>query len=57
MDQVRRAEHKALSASGDDTLKGRRYDWLFDPAELSESRLARLDALLAADLRTGRAYA
>ena len=56
VDTVRRTEHKALSAAGDTILKGTRYDWLFDPAELSEERLTRLDTLLAADLRTGRAY-
>lgn len=56
VDKVRRAEHKALSLAGDDTLKGTRYDWLYDPANLSGERLTRLCALLDADLRTGRAY-
>jgi transposase len=56
VDKVRRAEHKALSQQGDETLKNSRYDWLYDPAHLSEERLARLQGLLEADLRTGRAY-
>lgn len=56
VDKVRRAEHKALSQQGDETLKNSRYDWLYDPANLSEERLARLQGLLEADLRTGRAY-
>lgn len=56
VDRVRRAEHKALSAAGDDILKGTRYDWLYDPAHLAPERLDRLCLLLEADLRTGRAY-
>ena len=53
VDSVRRAEHKALSAEGDPVLKGSRYVWLFDPANLSESKHQRLQALLEADLKTG----
>jgi transposase len=56
VDKVRRREHKELLARGEETLKGSRYDWLYDPAALSREGLARLEALLAADLRTGRAY-
>lgn len=56
VDKVRRAEHKALSLEGDDILKGTRYDWLYDPANLSPARLSRLCEKLDADLRTGRAY-
>ena len=43
VDQVRRAEHKALSAEGDDRLKGRRYLWLWHPArvERAEARSLR----------------
>ena len=28
VDKVRRQEHKALSAEGDERLKGTKYDWL-----------------------------
>jgi transposase len=56
VDKVRRSEHKELLAQGDEILKGSRYDWLYDPAALSGERLQRLEALLQADLRTGRAY-
>jgi transposase len=56
VDKVRRAEHKALTQQDDETLKGSRYDWLYDPANLSEERLGRLQNLLEADLRTGKAY-
>jgi transposase len=56
VDKVRRAEHKALMLRGDDILKGSRYDWLYDPANLNAARLSRLNGMLAADLRTGRAY-
>lgn len=56
VDKVRRAEHKQLLAEGDQSLTGTRYTWLFDPAHLSESRRWELQALLEADLRTGRAY-
>jgi transposase len=56
VDKVRRAEHKALTLAGDDILKGSRYDWLYDPANLNAARLSRLNGMLEADLRTGRAY-
>ena len=42
VDQVRRAEHKELSAAGDDRLKGSRYIWLWHPAELLSSLWYRL---------------
>ena len=56
VDKVRRAEHKALMEEGDSVLKGSRYTWLFDPASLTEERLASLQELLKADLKTGKAY-
>ena len=56
VDQVRRAEHKELSAAGDDRLKGSRYIWLWHPAELSGQKLEAFEALAYQNLRTARAY-
>ena len=56
VDQVRRAEHKELSAEGDDRLKGSRYLWLWHPAELSGQKLEAFEALAYQNLRTARAY-
>ena len=38
VDQVRRAEHKALLKQGDETLKGTRYDWLMTEQRMSPLR-------------------
>ncbi len=51
VDQVRRAEQKAQSV-----LKGTRYIWLRNPANLSERQRATLDALPTRTLKTARAY-
>ena len=56
VDQVRRAEHKELSAEGDERLKGSRYLWLWHPAELSDAKLEAFEALAYQNLRTARAY-
>lgn len=56
VDQVRRAEHKELSAEGDERLKGSRYLWLWHPAELSGAKLEAFEALAYQNLRTARAY-
>jgi len=56
VDRVRRAEHKALSAEGDDRLKGSRYLWLWHPAELTGGKLEAFEALAYQNLRTARAY-
>ena len=55
VDQVRRAEHKQLSAEGDQRLKGSRYLWLWHPAELSGAKLEAFEALAYQNLRTARA--
>jgi transposase len=57
VDKVRRAEHKALSAQGDDRLKGTKFDWLTHPDNLSDERWLSLEQLLAINLKTGRAWA
>jgi transposase len=46
VDQVRRSEHRRLSALGDDSLKGTRFDWLRDLEGVSPAA-----ALDFADLR------
>jgi len=51
VDQVRRAEQKRQNV-----LKGTRYIWLRNPANLSERQQAILDALPTHHLKTARAY-
>ena len=57
VDQVRRQEHKALQAVGDDRLVGSRQLWLFNPKNLSPKRKRELNALKRESLKTGRAWA
>lgn len=57
VDQIRRAEHKALQAQGDDTLKGRRQLFLFNPQHFSPEQAATFETLLKANLKTGQAWA
>jgi len=51
VDQVRRAEQKAQAL-----LRGTRYIWLRNPANLSEHQRTTLEALPTRHLKTGRAY-
>jgi transposase len=51
VDQVRRAEQKQQSL-----LRGTRYIWLRNPANLSDRQQATLDALPTRHLKTARAY-
>jgi transposase len=51
VDQVRRAEQKRQSV-----LRGTRYIWLRNPANLSERQRAMLDSLPTRHLKTARAY-
>lgn len=57
VDPVRRAEHKALMAVGDDTLKGSRQLWLYKPLHFSEEQAARFAALKDSGLKVARAWA
>ena len=57
VDQTRRAEHKALSAAGDDTLKGQRYLFLYNPAGFSATQSQDFEELLKINLKAGRAWA
>src|SRR5215469_10991398 len=36
VDQIRRREHKALTAEGDERLTGTKYHWLRDPARMED---------------------
>jgi transposase len=57
VDRVRKQEHRALRAAGDDTLTGTKYLWLYNRQNLPERHHARFADLIAGDLRTGRAWA
>jgi transposase len=46
VDQVRRREHKQLMREGDQTLKGSKQLWLFNPKNLSEEQQASFEELL-----------
>lgn len=57
VDQIRRAEHKELSAAGDNTLKGQRYLFLSNPEGFSAQQSEDFEALLKVNLKAGRAWA
>lgn len=57
VDQVRRAESKALWQQGDDSLKGTRYLWLYGQENVPEERADQFVILQALSLKTGRAWA
>lgn len=58
IDAVRKQEHRALRADGDDTLLRTKYLWLHAHENLSDERRIQLNGLLRrADLKTGRAWA
>ena len=57
VDQVRRAEHKELMAAGDETLKGSRQLWLYNPMNFSDEQAASFAALRDRGLKVARAWA
>lgn len=57
VDQVRRAENKALQAQDDDRLKGTRQLWLFNQSNLSPRQRRRFEAIRHNGLKTARAWA
>jgi transposase len=57
VDQVRRREHRALTAAGDDALTRTRFLWLQNPRHMSRGRRDALAQLRQANLKTGRAWA
>lgn len=57
VDTVRRQEHRALLAQGVDVLKGSKYAWLTNVANMTAAQRERFVALRAGALKTARAWA
>lgn len=57
VNSVRRQEHKALLADGDDSLKGTRFVWLSNPDNMDAAATGTLEALHQMNLKTGKAWA
>jgi transposase len=57
VDQVRRAEHKKLTAEGDDSLARTRFDWLHRGGPKKPHSKKRFRKLLGCELVTGQAWA
>ena len=57
VDKVRRQEHKELMAQGDETLKGTRQLWLYNPQNLSPGQADEFAALKDLQLKVARAWA
>lgn len=57
VDLVRRAEHRRLQESNDDTLKRTKYLWLFSEENLPEDYAAWFAQLKNMNLKTARAWA
>jgi transposase len=56
VDKVRRAEHKKLSADGDQSLSGKRYVFLRNPDSWSEQEALCFEDLAAMQLKVTRAW-
>jgi transposase len=57
VDKVRRQEHKELLAAGDETLKGTRQLWLYNPENFSPEQAEEFTALKDLQLKVARAWA
>jgi len=57
VDMVRRQEHRELMASGDETLKGSKYLWLYSRENVPDRRRNEFNALKRRELKVGRAWA
>ena len=57
VDQVRRTEHKELMAQGDETLKGTRQLWLYNPENFSPKQAEEFAALKDLHLKVAKAWA
>jgi transposase len=57
VDTVRKQENRALVASGDRSLTGSKYLWLYSAENLPERHQHRFDELRRGDLKTSRAWA
>ncbi len=55
VDKVRRQEHKTLTAEGYEDLKGSKYDWFYNPENMTHKQKRRFKALRASTLKTARA--
>ena len=56
VDQVRRSEHRRLSAEGDTVLTGTKFDWLRHPASFTRAAGQAFDALRERVHRVARAW-
>ncbi len=56
VDTVRKREHRALAAAGDNRLAKSKYLWLYARENVPDHHIMRLAALRAADLKTGKAW-
>ena len=57
VDTVRKQEHRDLMASGDVTLKGSKYLWLYSRENVPDRRRDEFNALIRQELKVGRAWA
>jgi transposase len=57
VDEVRKAEHRALRKVGDETLSGSKYLWLYSRENLPEKHKIRFQTLKGMHLKTARAWA
>jgi len=57
VDKVRRQEHKELLAEGDETLKGTRQLWLYNPEHFSAEQRDEFSGLKDQQLKVARAWA
>jgi transposase len=57
VDKVRRQEHKELMAQGDETLKGTRQLWLYNPQNFSPDQAEEFSVLKDLHLKVARAWA
>jgi transposase len=57
VDTVRKQENRALVASGDRSLTGSKYLWLYSAENLPTRHHSRFDELRRGDLKTSRAWA
>ncbi len=57
VDTVRKQEHRALMAAGDETLKGSKYLWLYSRENVPARRRDEFDILRRKELKVGRAWA
>ena len=57
VDKVRRQEHRALQAQGDDRLKKSKYLWLTNPANQNRKQKNAFQSLRHSELKVARAWA